>query len=238
MADTFRGLRPVIPHVDVGDLTELAVSHNLAGPLDMIQRTPLRTGLDHAVVLACGLDHLARFIDDAGDRLLDVDILAGFASLDHNVGMPVVGCGDAHHVHGFVGENLAEVLDGLWRMALFPSRGGRPLEVWLVDVTNRNNLEVGLPHRVIHIRTSSFAHADKRSGNSVVRSLYVASKDRSGKCSACADQEFPTICRHMFRFSFTQWGGPPGLPSRRRRALRAGQARRPTPLSVQIRSAP
>src|SRR5207249_3506511 len=73
-------------------------------------RAVLRADLDHAVVLLRRLDDRPAFADVVGQRLLDVDVLAGPAGEHGDGRVPVVGGADEDGVHVLAVEYLAEVL--------------------------------------------------------------------------------------------------------------------------------
>ena len=64
-----------------------------------------------AVVLLHGIDDGVGLVDGLGHRLFAVDVLAGAGGVDGHLGVPVVGRGDADHVHLLEVEHLAVVLD-------------------------------------------------------------------------------------------------------------------------------
>ena len=104
----------------------------------------LHSSLHNAVVFPGGGDHDQTFVDRDTCGLLDVHILPGFARLDRNVGMPVIGCGDADCVDGTVREYLAKVFD-LFRLMTAPAgqRGGA-LQMRLVDIAYGAYRDAGL----------------------------------------------------------------------------------------------
>ena len=64
--------------------------------LQKLRRRPLhRAGLEHPIVFARGLHHGASLVNGEGQRLLAIDILARFAGRDGDIGVPVIGRGDA-----------------------------------------------------------------------------------------------------------------------------------------------
>ena len=70
-------------------------------------------GLHHALVFARGLHHLLALFDVGAGGLFHLDIFACLAGFDGHVGVPVVGRGDADGVDGLVGQDVAEIFDGL-----------------------------------------------------------------------------------------------------------------------------
>jgi hypothetical protein len=70
----------------------------------------LCAGLDDAVVLAGGVDHLSAFPDGVADGFFDIDIFAGFAAPDGEQGVPVVGGGDDDGVDILAVEEVADIL--------------------------------------------------------------------------------------------------------------------------------
>ena len=85
-----------VPGLDPEDLAELPRADDLDGLLE-VRRGPLLGADGHDLVrLPRGPDHRLALGDVVGDRLLDVDVLAGQHRLDRGQGMPVVGRGDDH----------------------------------------------------------------------------------------------------------------------------------------------
>ena len=123
-------VRGVVPEADgVRGAAELLAAATVVG-VDELHVADAAVARDHArgaedgpgALHRAGLEDAARgllrgddrldLLDAEGEGLLAVDVLAGLHRLDGHVAVPVVGCGDADHVDGGVGEDLAEVGDG------------------------------------------------------------------------------------------------------------------------------
>lgn len=74
------------------DVADASGPHVLAGAAEFLvpPGALLAAGLDDPVVVAGGFDHGPAFVDGQGQRLLDVDVLAGLAGVDCGEGVPVI----------------------------------------------------------------------------------------------------------------------------------------------------
>jgi len=114
------------PHA--ADLADPPVAHQLARPAHTRTGAELGAGLEHAVVLADRLDHLASLVDGQRQGFLAIDILARLHGRDGNQGVPVIGDDDRHGVDVRPCEQFAEVLVGVDAFAPAAGnlrRGGR-----------------------------------------------------------------------------------------------------------------
>ena len=114
---------------------------------DVVRRdAAVRADLHDAVGRPGRLDHRAAFVDRVADRLLDVDVGAGFDGGDHDQRVPVVGRGDDDDLGLFALEQLAVVLVLLGRPAgELLDLGGGGVELVRVDVAQGDH--VGLARR-------------------------------------------------------------------------------------------
>ena len=139
--DTVAG--PVHQRVGEADGPELAAAQAVEHPAEERARPVLGADLDHAAVLAGRRHHLLPFPQVVRERLLDVDVLARLAGPDRRQGMPVVRQGDDHRVDALVVEDFAGVVI---RGDLPPVVTGRldfAIEVRLVGVAERDDLDAG-----------------------------------------------------------------------------------------------
>ena len=106
MADILPLLRvDRLGHVNLAELARLEVRDHV---LEERAAAALGADLDHAVVVACRLDHPPPFDDVVAARLLDVDVLSRLAREDRRQGVPVVGDGDDQAVDLLVVEDRGE----------------------------------------------------------------------------------------------------------------------------------
>ena len=127
-------------HVELADQPVLELLHPLP---DVRAGAVLGADLDHAAVLAGGLDHLPAFPDAPGGRLLDVHVLARLAGPDRLQGVPVVLGGEADRVDRLVVEQLPLVGVGLELQARQIGIGLRgPVELALIAIADRGDLDV------------------------------------------------------------------------------------------------
>ena len=130
-------------------------------------RTLLRADLDDALMLARGVDHRAAFLDGDRGRLFDVDVLAGGAGHHGLQRVPVIGRAEDDGVDRLVVDDAPEIGD-----ALRLRRGRRGLvEIRLVDVAHRDDVDVGEPLMVAHHADALPARADQRDADAIVRAL-------------------------------------------------------------------
>ena len=121
----------------------LAAAQAVEHPAEERARPVLGADLDHAAVLAGRRHHLLPFPQVVRERLLDVDVLARLAGPDRRQGVPVVRQGDDHRVDALVVEDFAGVVI---RGDLPPVVTGRldfAIEVRLVGVAERDDLDAG-----------------------------------------------------------------------------------------------
>src|SRR5207249_2063647 len=104
------GPRTADPGAGRRGLAQLAGADQLGGPGQAGTAAALRAQLDHAVVLAGGLDHAPAFAEVVAGRLFHVDVLAGLAGPDRGQRVPVVGRGHDDRVEGLVLQDPAQVL--------------------------------------------------------------------------------------------------------------------------------
>ena len=124
----------------VGAADEAVV--DLADDLDGVGRGALLGAhLDELAGLVAGGDDHGAFGGVVAAGLLDVDVLAGLYAGDGHGGVPVVGRGDGDGVDIVGGEDLAEVLLGLWSVAqVFLGAVGVLLEDVALDITDVGDL--------------------------------------------------------------------------------------------------
>ena len=84
-----------------GQIADLAVPDPFADLADALARSSLVAHLGGYLVLVGQFGQQARFVDGVGQRLLDVDVLAGGDGVGGDDGVRVVGRGDHHGVGRF-----------------------------------------------------------------------------------------------------------------------------------------
>ncbi len=104
------------------------------------------------VLLLGGVDDGDRLGDRARHRLFHVDVLAGVHGVQGHAGVPVVGRGDADHVHVLLVENDAVVLADVFLVSLVQAAGLRrrveaaALAVGVLGVAALAQREIAVPH--------------------------------------------------------------------------------------------
>ncbi len=95
---------------DLGELAEPIVPHQLAGQAETRVAALLAAGLENSFRGLHGGHQPLAFVDSEGERLLAVDILAGFEGGEINQSVPVVRGGIEDRVNIFLLEQLAKIL--------------------------------------------------------------------------------------------------------------------------------
>ena len=128
----------VVPRANEADRPQAPALHDVLGLSEVLAGSLLGADLDHAVVLAGGLDHHLPLVNGHRDRLLHVHVLAGLAGLDGHVGMPVIRSRDQDRVDVFGGDQLAEI-----RIDLGSGHHGQgEFEIRLVDFAESDDFDV------------------------------------------------------------------------------------------------
>ena len=126
--------------------------------------------LHHPVVPPRRLHHRAPLGDDERERLLDVDILAGRARVDHLQRMPVVGRVDDDGVD--VGPFEERGSRGSGRRAAGLRRGEG--HVRRVDVAERRHLDVLVGEERVEHLVAAVAEADEADAHAIVGAEHAA----------------------------------------------------------------
>ena len=137
----------------------------------------LGTGLKHALGGSHRFHQLDGLAHTVGQRLLAINIFAGFYRRDGNIGMPVVGRGDHSDIDVLSGQKLAEVIV---RIAAFVLRAclGRVeivhsffgvLAARGVDIADGHDLNVIPIEKIAQVSVHLVTHADAPDGESLAR---------------------------------------------------------------------
>jgi hypothetical protein len=164
-------------NVDRTDFADDAVADQLRRHAEFLGRALLGAGLEHALGGAHRFHQLDGFAHTVGQRLLAIDIFAGFHRRDGNVGMPVVGRGDHSDVDVLSGQELAEVVV---RIAAFVLRAGLGrveivhsflgvLAAGGVDIADGHDLNVIPIEEIAEVSVHLVSHADASDGESFAR---------------------------------------------------------------------
>jgi hypothetical protein len=163
---------------DVVQLADLALADELEGAGVVRARALLAAHLHHPVVLASRPHHGPPLGHGQGQRLLDVDVLAGAAGHHRHQRVPVVGRGDDHRVDVLVVEQVAEI----------PVRRGLPagqlhalVQVGLVDVADGHRLDLGAGQEVLPQRLPLVAAADDADADALAGSRDAAARQGRGR---------------------------------------------------------
>ena len=129
---------------------------------DVLATAPLRTHLHDALVALGRLEHGAAFVNGLGQRLLDIDVLAGLAGEDGRQGVPVVGRGDEHHVHVLAVEDAAEVLHRVGLLAALLLANLDALgDPRVVHVADDDAIDFGVEEEAFEVALAHAAAADE-----------------------------------------------------------------------------
>src|SRR5215470_18199405 len=172
----------------------------------MIAGALLRAGLDHAVVFARHLNHLAPFVYGARDGLLYVNVLARLTGHHGLQRVPVVWRGDDHRVNVFAVEHSTKVpvcLDA-FEFGVFD----RKVHLRPEDVADRDNLRVRIPHKRLHHAAPLPSRTDHPDANTVIRAQDVRARHSRGADGSDASLDeisaFDSVT-HIFLFQLLVW---------------------------------
>ena len=164
--------------VDERDLAEASGIDDLLAEQEMVPASLLRASLDD---LLRGFDdphHFHAFGERVGNRLLDVDVLAGSDRVERHGLVPVIGCADNDRVDGAVIQDPAIVRH-------LRGRGSRDLgglkHPRLVDVAHGNHFIPGELVEQRHQPACAAAGADHANADSVARALGRETSDTGGE---------------------------------------------------------
>ena len=153
-------------------VADRATAHLLRCGRHVGRAAGLRADLHHAFGAPGRLNHQPAFADVVRAGLLNIDMLAGVAGEDGGGGMPVVGRGDDHGVHGLVLENAPQVADGFGSLApagLDVLHGRR--EPVLIHIANVSDVHLIILHEGLEMIGAHAARADEGDGELAVRAL-------------------------------------------------------------------
>ena len=181
------------------DWAELAGLDDLRGFLEMLPRALLRPDLYDAVGASIGLQRGHRPIDRVGERLLDVDVLAGRDRIDDDLAVPMVGRGDVHGIDVLAIENAAVVLARLDRHAILfvLERRDPTIEPGLEHIRSGDVLRVGMFQEEVRDLGAPAAAPDQAEAHTIVGALHTR----------------PRACRHR-RHNRAAGRGPEKLATR------------------------
>jgi hypothetical protein len=142
-------------------MANLARFDHLVGHPPLGIRHRLNTYRHHAVVLLHHIDNSVRLVDGLGHWFFAIDILARLRGIDRNLGMPVIGRGDANDIHFLEVKNAAIVLGDMGFVVGIKAHGfGRrvkPLGIKLFF-----GLSVGDPGELGFVAVPNIANGDSR----------------------------------------------------------------------------
>src|SRR5262249_4613056 len=140
----------------------------------MIAGALLRADLDHTVVFARRLNHLAPFVYSDRDGLLDVNVFARLTGRHAHQRVPVVWRSDDHRINVFAVEDSTKILVGL--DAFKPGVIDRKVYLRLEDVADRDNLRVRVLHERLHHAAPLASGADHADANTLIRAQDVRAR--------------------------------------------------------------
>ena len=140
----------------------------------------LHAHLADAVVHARGLDHQRSLFRREGEGLFAVHVFPGVQRVDGDGDVPVIGRGDEHDVHVLVGQKFLVIGIGL---RLGRVRQGA-VQVRLVDVAQRDHLDVGVLLEIAHVAGAAVAHADHSQAQLFIGSHDAGIGKRGGRAGA------------------------------------------------------
>ena len=195
-----RVLVDVVPHLHLPDSPQSARLHDLGRFAVSLQAVLLGADLHDAVVLLGGPDHRAAFADGGGQRLFDVDVLAGLTGVDRGQGLPVAVGGHHYRVDILVIQQLAIVAVSGHLLATDPlAHTCHPLGV---DVADRREASPGPRQKWVDQLRATHAAADQaevhRLAGSGLRTCTVRQERRARPTAGCrgrgSAQESSSVC--------------------------------------------
>ena len=116
------------------------------------------------------VDHDPSLGNCQAERFLDVNVFAGLAGFDRNVGVPVIRRGHNHRVDIIAVEDAAKVLRVQVRLLVRPADDfiAGLFDLGLVDVTERHALDVLESKSVAQIASPHTSAADQSDSNAVI----------------------------------------------------------------------
>lgn len=163
---------------DGGNLPDPATAQEVDSLLHFGARAAHQSHLRHSLVAARSFHDLAPFRNHQGNRLLDIDILAGFAGLNSYQGMPVVGRADRHGIdilqfkQAAIILKLPRAISDLFR---------REIQVGLVKVTNRHHFRIPMLEKSVEDLVPAISESDKAHADAIVRALNARGAECGGK---------------------------------------------------------
>ena len=198
---SFRFRRRSVPapaELDDGmsDFSELSVLDDLGGFLKMLPRPLLRAELDDTLRRLVGAERLDGPLDGVGQRLLDVDVLAGSHGVDQHLAVPMIRRRDEDGVDIVAIEDTPVILVRVELHVLLQFRQllHTLIEPRLVRVTCRDVLNVGMiADKQGGHRPAPAAGPDQGDANLVVW------PSRPGLCTraAAGDEDTCGTCRKI-----------------------------------------
>jgi hypothetical protein len=170
----------------------------------MLAAALLQADLRHSIIGLDGLDDVVPLFDGEGQRLFDVDVLARVERVDRHPRMPVVGRGDQDGVDVFRSEQRVVIGEGL---CLAPGLFERGVEVLVIAIAERDDLDVGFFLKDAHHVAAAIARADDAETDSVIGAHHAVpacgGAHQARRAGAGLGDEFTTrtVCfRHKVSF--------------------------------------
>ena len=153
----------------------------------VIEAAALASDLHHASVLARGGDHLDAFEDVVRRGLLDVDVLAGFASPDGGQRVPMIRQRHRHRVDVVVREGIAHVAVAFRRFTGLAIHARlRAFQSSLIDVAKRGDACVADLQVVGEMILPAAPEANDRDIHLVVRAHHLPGGERRRRAQVVA----------------------------------------------------
>ncbi len=173
----------------------------------------MRANLYNAVVPPGRLDHRPAFHDRHRERLLDINVLAGFASRDRLDRMPVIRRGNHNGIHVFPVQHRAEVFHACHVLGQFRhlcdtlAQPRKPrvqpvvvtAQIRLVHVADDNDLRIRMRQESTQELAPAITHADEPQPNLIVRQehpLRCSTRRSRSRESALGKQPAIDALRH------------------------------------------
>ena len=155
---------------------DAAVADQFAGLAEPGVGPLLAACLEDAFFAGHGITQDPPLVDRVGQGFLDVGVLAVAHGVERSEDMPVVGRANQHGIDVVAAGDFAKVaVSGAIRIAIvLVDRGHDRVEVGLVDVAHREDLDALMGHEILHDAHAASARANQAQGDAVAGALLPA----------------------------------------------------------------
>ena len=179
---------------------DAAVADQFAGLAEPGVGPLLAACLEDAFFAGHGITQDPPLVDRVGQGFLDVGVLAVAHGVERSEDMPVVGRANQHGIDVVAAGDFAKVaVSGAIRIAIvLVDRGHDRVEVGLVDVAHREDLDALMGHEILHDAHAASARANQAQGDAVAGRV-VARGGQGGRRHERGKRGRRACCRGGFQ---------------------------------------